>query len=176
MFPTKRSSRTGFGTILAAALLAMPLAAQPGTAEGAPRGRRDDPRPEHSMWSEMNLTEEQKEKLKGLHQAQKEERKVHGQKMMELRKQIREELVKEKPSRSTLNSLAAQTGTEVEAMTSAKIAHLLKVKGILTPEQFGKILTPRKGGDHKGWGMRRPARGGPDRRKGGGIGQEPDIE
>jgi Spy/CpxP family protein refolding chaperone len=115
------------------------------------------------MWSELGLSEEQQTKLKELHEEMRTEKKEHWDKMKGLREQIRTELGKENPGRTTLDNYVARQAELHKAMAGARMDHLLAVKKILTAEQFDKLLDRhwvgcrggRKGCRHHGKGHRR---------------------
>lgn len=106
------------------------------------------------FWNDMKLTAEQQEKLKALHGEMQETRKAHIDEVMVVRKKIADELLKDAPSTETLNSYAKELGELHAKMTQERYAHLLKVKQILTAEQFKTMLSREgasgPGGCHNG--------------------------
>lgn len=115
----------------------------------------------HMMCEELGLTEEQKVKLKELHQEIKAAREKNFETARNIRMKIRDELTKENPSTSQLDLYAAELG-EVHKLTAKQHNdHLLKVKAVLSAEQFAKIVNketekfgkcpmgPDKGKHHK---------------------------
>ena len=95
--------------------------------------------PMKEMWAELGLTSEQETKLKELHRQTAPNRREQMKKIEELRGKIKTELLKDKPSQKVLDDYAAQMGDLHKLMNLSSIDHLLKVKEILTPEQFKKF-------------------------------------
>jgi Spy/CpxP family protein refolding chaperone len=93
------------------------------------------------FWKDMNLTAEQQEKLKALHGEMKVMRDKHKDEVVPVRKKISEELLKDNPSTTTLDGYAKELGDLHAKMTRERYDHLLKVKLILTPEQFKTMLS-----------------------------------
>lgn len=138
-------------SVLAATLLfgsVLTVAAQPGTGDG----RKGDHSPHHRMYLDMNLTDQQKEKIEKLHNETQEFRTKHFKAVKTVRTKIKDELLKEKPSKKVLYSYADELGTLHKQMSKDHGDHLLKVKKVLTPKQFS-TLVERQGKMHnvKGW-------------------------
>jgi Spy/CpxP family protein refolding chaperone len=93
------------------------------------------------FWSDMKLTAEQQEKLKALHSEMQETRKAHKDEVMAVRKKIADELLKDTPSTETLDNYSKELGDLHAKMTRERYTHLLKVKQILTAEQFKTMLS-----------------------------------
>lgn len=106
------------------------------------------------FWSEMKLTTEQQEKLKALHGEMQETRKKHKDEIMTVRKKIADELLKDASSTSILDNYSKELGDLHVKMTQERYEHLLKVKQILTAEQFKAMLSRedagRPGSCHRG--------------------------
>lgn len=92
------------------------------------------------MWNDLGLTDDQKEKLKAVHQEGRDMRHKDMEALKTLRQKMKEELLKPSPSKATLDGYATEMGNLSKRMTQARTDHLLKVKSILTPEQFSKLL------------------------------------
>ncbi len=106
-------------------------------------------------WAELGITSEQEAKLRELHTEAQKSRKAHMEKVKDLREKTRQELLKDNPSKSTLNDYAKQMGDLHKIMNENRIDHLLKMKAILTPEQFSKIASRGfMGGEGPKCGMR----------------------
>jgi Spy/CpxP family protein refolding chaperone len=130
-----------FAALATSIFLAVPLFAQPG--DGGPGEEPGCPRHEEmrkKFEQELNLTEEQKQKLAALREEGAEARKQHKEKMHQVRQSMKDELAKEKPDGTKLMEYATQTSDLVEQMTKNRIDHLLKMKVILTKDQFEKML------------------------------------
>lgn len=156
--------------VLTAGLLLQPALAQPGPGGGT--GGHSNKRSEECfkqgegpgcLHEELNLTEEQKEKLHALREKGKAARMEHMEKMKGVREKMKAELAKEKPDGKMLMKFAAQTADLVENMTKQRIDHLLEVKKILNKEQFEKLLSKEMAGHerhNKGQKQLRPRRHG----------------
>jgi Spy/CpxP family protein refolding chaperone len=121
---------------LCAALLTAALLPCAGFADG-----KKGPR-EHSgkkMFAELGITAEQEAKLKEIHAAAAPAKKLLQSQIEVVHQKIKVELQKEKPSKSALNKYAAEMGNLHKQMNQAAIDRRLKVKAVLTPEQFGKL-------------------------------------
>ena len=121
---------------LCAVVLAATLLPCAGFADGK-KGPREHPG--KKMFAELGITAEQEAKLKEIHAASVPAKKLHKQELEVVRQKIKVELQKEKPSKSALNKYAAEAGSLHKQMNLAAIDHLLKVKAVLTPEQFNKL-------------------------------------
>jgi Spy/CpxP family protein refolding chaperone len=146
--------------------------AQPGPGKGM--GPGDGERP-HRMWEDLNLKEDQKTELKKLHEEMQTVRKKHFEAVKTVRDKIKKELLKNNPSQNVLYGYAGELGELHKQMSKDRGDHLLKVKKILTKEQFTRLLD-EKGPMGKGkHGHRRGFKGG---RRGGGPrdGSEPGCE
>lgn len=97
-----------------------------------------------SITEKLDLTDAQKEKIAELHKEARAMREEHIQKIKMLRKQTKEELLKENPSRIILSELARETGELERVHTEKQHEHLLKTKEILTPEQFTELINRDK--------------------------------
>ena len=109
----------------------------------------------HKMWTELGLNEDQKAKLKAIHSENKDAFKKYAESIKSIRLKIKDELLKQNPSQQVLDTYARQLGDIHAEIAKAHQQRLLKVKGILTPEQFSKLLTmeangPRGFGGHEG--------------------------
>jgi len=123
-----------FNALCACTMLLVPVMsyAQP---EGKAYAKKN-----HMMYEELGLTEEQKAKLKELHQEIKAARAKNFETARNLRMKIRDELLKENPSTSQLDLYAAELGEVHKLIAKQHNDHLLKVKAVLNSEQFAKIV------------------------------------
>jgi Spy/CpxP family protein refolding chaperone len=115
--------------------------------------RRNDSllqKPFQKMIIELNLTQEQQVKLRAQHKQMLEEGKVIFEEMKKVREKVREELLKDKPSKSTLDDYASQLAGLHKQLIQKHHEHLLQTKAILSPEQFSKLL------NHEGKGFGQP--------------------
>ena len=91
-------------------------------------------------WKELNLNDQQKSDLKVLQKEMMTALKPQMEKVRELREAIKNEFLGDAPSESKLKALAGQL-TQLQAVIEAgRIDHMLKVKKLLTKEQFAKII------------------------------------
>lgn len=103
----------------------------------------------HHMCDDMNLTDEQKVKLKQLHQEIKSVRDKNFENARAIRMKIKDELLKESPSSSQLDSYASELGMIHKEIAIQHNNHLLKVKAVLTPEQFSRLVNKETDGFEK---------------------------
>ncbi len=128
-----------------------------------PSARGEGP---HFNWAGLELTEDQKAKLKEIHEEMADARKENFEAAKALRAKIKEELLKNEPSKSVLDSYADELGKLHKEMSRARHEQLLKVKKVLTAEQFSKIvnkeLLDKKGmmDGHKGKWQKGPGKCG----------------
>jgi Spy/CpxP family protein refolding chaperone len=92
-------------------------------------------------WAQLNLTEDQKAKLKTLRADMKDFRKTNFEKMKSLLDKSKDELLKAAPSKTVLYGYAKEMGDLHKAISEKMADHMLKMKTILTKEQFQKLLS-----------------------------------
>jgi Spy/CpxP family protein refolding chaperone len=126
-------------TGLGLAFSPLTAAAQPGPEHCQKEKSMDHPM--KGMFADLNLTADQKAKLKVLHEAQKDTHKKVFEQMKALREQVKAELLRPQPSKQVLDGYAAQMGNLHRELAQKRADHLLQVKTILTPEQFSKLLS-----------------------------------
>ena len=114
-------------------MLATPLFANP---DGAGHGDKH-----RHAFEELNLTDEQHTKIKLLKLDMQKEHVLHFDEVRKIRNKIKEELLKEKPSEAKLNGYAKELGKLHGKLSEKRMAHLLKVKEVLSTEQFENILS-----------------------------------
>ena len=110
------------------------LAAAPDSSQSKGKGMGD------KIAKELGLSADQKTKLKDLREEMKGVRKEHMEKMKAILDKSKEELLKASPKKEVLYGYAKQSGDLRRIMAEREVDHLLKVKAILTPEQFKKLL------------------------------------
>ena len=113
------------------AMVATPLIAQPEDPEHCGKHKE--------FMQKLNLTDEQHTKIKLLKLDMQKEHVLHFDEVRKIRNKIKEELLKEKPSQGTLNGYAKELGKLHGKLSEKRMAHLLKVKEVLSKEQFEKI-------------------------------------
>lgn len=112
------------------------------------------------MWSDLGLTEDQNVKLKQLHQEIKGIRSKNFEAVRAVRLKIREELAKPNPSSEQLDLYASELGNLHKEMVQQHNNHLLKVKTILSTEQFSKLLSKERDGFGMHWKNKKANHGG----------------
>lgn len=145
----KMSIMTG---LMAGAVLLTPLAAfsQPSSQ---PRDTAMQ-KPFQKMFKELKLTPDQQTKLKAQHRQMKEEGKAIFEQMKGIRDKVRTELLKDKPSKATLDDYATQLAELHKQLIRKRHEHLLGAKAVLTPEQFSKLVNREyKGPGQMGKGL-----------------------
>jgi len=156
-------------------LSAITVSAQPGEGQGRdPEGKFER---SHRMWKDLNLTDDQKAKLKTLHDEMQQVRKKHFDAVKKVRDKIKDELLKDSPSQKTLHGYAGELGELQKQMTKERSDHLLKVKKLLKPDQFKKLLDHEQGMGKGKFGRKGNCNGCPHRKgccgKGKGHGNGP---
>jgi Spy/CpxP family protein refolding chaperone len=121
--------------VLSLVMSASPAFCVPDSAMAA----RDSSR--QKWWAQLNLTADQKAKLKTLRAEMKDFRKANFEKMKSLLDKNKAELLKAAPNRSVLFGYAKEMGDLHETMSEHMADHMLKMKSILTKEQFEKLLS-----------------------------------
>ncbi len=139
-------------TLLTAAPLALAQPAQGSGPEGAGECSRGGARA--GFLEQLDLTDEQKERMK-------EQRKANREKMKELmgslrneRNALRDELKKPDASMDSVAGTVAKMKTVQSEMIDQRVNGFLTMKEILTPEQFQKLLELKEQRKHRG-GKRR---------------------
>ena len=130
-------TKTIFSVVLVSLLLSTTAAfCSPDSTRAAPRDSSHQ-----KWWAQLNLTDDQKAKLKTLRQEMRESRKANFEKMKVLLDKSKEELLKPAPNKALLYGYAKEMGDLHKAMAEHMADHMLKVKTILTKDQFTKLLS-----------------------------------
>jgi Spy/CpxP family protein refolding chaperone len=127
--------------------LAVTLILAPVSTHAQPQGCGEKGQ-HHQMWADLGLNEDQKAKLKSLFSEMKEQRKSNFEAMQAIRIKTREELLTAKPSNATLDTYAKEMGELHSVMSKNNNEHMLKVKTVLTAEQFSKLVSKGIDGRH----------------------------
>ena len=128
------------------------------------------------LWAQLNLTADQKAKLKDMRSEMQTLRKTSRDKMKDLRDKSRDELLKAAPSKTVLYGYAAEISAVQKAMAEHMADHMLKVKTVLTKEQFEKLLSKDFWKNMRKCGPQHGMKGGPGK---GGMhdpGGMPDMD
>ena len=144
--------RATVAAIAAAALLATGIgfAQAPGGAAPRPGGGPPEQRmrgPRGGGLEKLNLSDEQRQQLQQLMQAEREANREIAGRMPELQSQLQEAIFLGK---GDLNAIAEQINAAQAKMLQARIAHQQKVAGILTPEQREQMAKMRPMGPGPG--------------------------
>ena len=98
-----------------------------------------------AMWQKitknLELTPDQQAKLKDLRADMGKQNKISRDKIKTLREKEKEELLIPNPSQQALYGYAKEINDLQGAMAEKRLEHLLKVKEILAPDQFKKLLS-----------------------------------
>lgn len=106
---------------------------------------------------ELNLTPEQKEKLKAQREAGKESRKAVREQLKTKMQALHEAIAKPGATRAGVDGLVGEVNALKGQMFSQKIDGLFAMKEILTSEQFAKMQEKHKermSKKHEGWGKK----------------------
>jgi Spy/CpxP family protein refolding chaperone len=104
---------------------------------------------------ELNLTPEQKEKLKAQRETNKESHKAEREQMKTKMQALHEAIAKPGTTRADVAGLVSEVNVLKAQMFSQKIDGLFTMKEVLTPEQFAKMQAKHKewaDKKHEGWG------------------------
>lgn len=107
------------------------------------------------MMKDLNLTAEQKEKLKAQREAKKESSKAAREQMKLKMEALHAAIAKPGTTRADVTGLVSEVNALKAQMFEQKIEGLFSMKEILTPEQFTKMQAKHKermSQRHKGWG------------------------
>jgi len=121
-----------FSLVLSMAPLSTWCAQNPGPADDSLHQK---------WWAQLNLTDDQKAKLKALRIEAKGFRKANFETMKSIIDKSKEELLKAAPSKAVLYEYAKKIGELHRAMSEHMADQILKMKSILTKEQFEKFIT-----------------------------------
>jgi Spy/CpxP family protein refolding chaperone len=93
-----------------------------------------------NIWSGINLNEHQKQQIDSLRNDLRTTEKQNFNQIKSVRKEIADELLKSSPDSNVLQSYARQLGEIHTKMADDWITHLQSVKGVLSSEQFSKLI------------------------------------
>jgi Spy/CpxP family protein refolding chaperone len=95
---------------------------------------------EHNDLAKLGLTADQKAKHDALHKEMLPIAKEHQKTVKDIRDKMKTEFLKANSDQYVLQGLSEQLQKENAAFATKRIDHLLKLKAILTPEQFAKVI------------------------------------
>ena len=159
---TKRCKIIALLIVAALTLLLPAVYAAPSGSEGCPAGKgawdKKGPGP-HAIFKDLNLTGEQKKMLEENKNKHAEEMKALFNAMKETRTSMRRELQKEKLDMVKIGEINNEMKKLEAQMSDQRLAGILEVRKILSPEQFKKFIEkmgegPEHFKEHKGWGKK----------------------
>ena len=110
---------------------------------------------EKDFMKELNLTPEQKEKLRAQREAKKESNKAAREELKTKMQALHEMIAKPGTTRADVNGLMGEVNALKGQMFAQRIDGVFAMKEILTPEQFAKMQAQREEWmkkKHEGWG------------------------
>lgn len=152
----RRQAFIGVAAALALAVAGLAWA-QPGDGKGprAGRGGGNQEQRFERMVEQLELTDDQAEKVRAIHENGKIERAALQKDLARLRNQLEGEMLKDDVSKQNVVRLTRQIGEKRTEMALMRIDHQFEIREILTPEQRDKFMTmhakgrgPRGGGPH----------------------------
>ena len=111
------------------------LAQQP---DAQPSGQMGDP------IRELNLSPEQREKIRGIREEMKEERAAINQRLRQTNQALEEALDSDNPSDAVVEQRLRDVGAAQAASMRMRVLTEVKVRRVLTPEQLGTLRTLRQ--------------------------------
>jgi len=142
-----------------------------GAFAGAIRGQERPGRPPkeervQKIIDELGLTEEQVQQIKQNKIEHQEQAEILQEKMKQIHTAIRTELLKETSNEKTLKELADELKSVQAAMVDHRIESLLRLKDILTPEQFAQFTEKMEQVKKRFSGVRKKIAEGRNKRRG----------
>ncbi|MBF0522185.1 MAG: Spy/CpxP family protein refolding chaperone [Candidatus Omnitrophica bacterium] len=117
------------------------------------------------FYKDLNLTEEQQKALEANKSKNRDQMKALGQNMKDKMSLLRQELQKDPLNMEQVNRIEADLKAAQAQMLDQRLASILEVRKILTPEQFKKFMAKmeqkREHFGHKGEGMKGKWKGKP---------------
>lgn len=136
-------------------------------AEGAPGGKQGqfqkNFQDKEKLFQQLDLTDEQKEKLKTLFQNKRQQNQAEHQAIMTKRQQLMEMLKTGSGSKDKALALHREISQDHSNMMAQRINMIYDLRSILTPEQFEKFQTMM----HGKFKNKKPGGGGPAGMQGG---------
>jgi len=141
------------GAMSLSALTAAPALAQPDGprthavhAKGGPHGAMMD-----RMFDRLNLTDEQKEKIKTLRQQGQERTKAQREQLMTKRRELNELVRSANSSREQAIAKQREVNTLQNQLAEARMNTWFDMRAVLTPEQLSQLeqLKPQRGGKQR---------------------------
>lgn len=131
-----------YGTLFLSAALLIPAFAQDSASAGKPTA--DSASRYEEAVNRLNLSAEQKEKIKALRQTQKQQMMELRQSLKEARAKLKEHLDNPEATRESVAPLADNIKNILAKMVDQRVEGILAVKSVLTPEQFSQLQQSRQ--------------------------------
>lgn len=138
----KRTTQTVSWTLLLATALIIPSFAQ-GNADTGKEAADNENRREAAI-NQLNLSAEQKEKIKALRQSQRQQMTELRQSLKDARAKLKNELDNSAATRESIAPLANDIKTILAKMVDQRMEGIFAVKDILTPDQFSQLQIRQK--------------------------------
>ncbi|MBP9853763.1 MAG: periplasmic heavy metal sensor [Candidatus Omnitrophica bacterium] len=94
----------------------------------------------NKMHEELGLSEEQKKELNSHREQQSKDREEFFNQMRAKRKELAQELQKPELNMERVNAIHSEIKDMMNKKADQKLAHILNVRKVLTPEQFSKFM------------------------------------
>lgn len=144
----KKTPQTIYWTGLLAAMLIAPTFAED-SASGVKPAADNENRYEAAA-NRLNLSTDQKEKIKAMRQNQKQQMTELRQALKEKRQKLKNELNNPGATRASIAPLANDIKTILAQMVDHRIDGILAAKEILTPDQFSRLQQVMQPPDERG--------------------------
>ncbi|MEI8349292.1 MAG: periplasmic heavy metal sensor [Candidatus Omnitrophota bacterium] len=118
-------------------------------APGKNCGGEDVRKNKERFFDELNITAQQKEQLKEIMQENRNKAITHREKLRTSRQALKEELEKVNSDTARINTLVAEVKNIEGQLIDERVNHILKIKAVLTPEQFVKFKEKMAAGRKK---------------------------
>lgn len=141
----KNKNQFIIGIVVISALIAgAAYAEDPGTSCPMGKDKASCKDKKEGVMRQLNLTAEQKKLLKDSKEAHRAEMGQLAKALKEKRRELKDALAKPGVTKEQVDPIASQIKSIQTQMVDRRIDGILKVKGILTPEQFQKLQGMKK--------------------------------
>ena len=157
---------TGLGATALVAALAIPLLAQAQPQPPGPGGQRGPRGWQGMMANQLNLTQDQRDQIKKLHEQNRAALKDQMAKLGDLRHQLNDQLLSDTPDQAQITTLVGQIGQLQQQLFAQRIQLRQQTLAVFTPEQRQQLRQWEQ--NHPNFGMGPMGRGRHFRAPGGG--------
>lgn len=133
----KKTIQTVYWTFFLSTVLLVPVFAQDNTVAG--KQTADNENRHEAEVNRLNLSAEQKEKIKALRQDQKQQMTELRQSLKEARLKLKEQLDNPEVTRESIAPLANDIKNILAKMVDQRVEGIFAAKSILTPDQFSQL-------------------------------------